>query len=86
MMNNQSPISADVGAFFLVNSIRSKTHTGADVVGTPFDGQAARGCGVPVLSWEYETTAFAIFARDMDLAINNPVWGLFDAPWKKKAA
>ncbi len=21
----------------------------------------------------------------MDLAINNPVWGLYDAPWKKKA-
>ena len=37
-------------------------------------------------SWDYSGPyhgydGFAIFARDMDLAINNPVWGLFDAPW-----
>ncbi len=41
-------------------------------------------------SWDYSGPyhgydGFAIFARDMDLAINNPVWGLYDAPWKKKA-
>jgi nitrogenase molybdenum-iron protein alpha chain len=41
-------------------------------------------------SWDYSGPyhgydGFAIFARDMDLAINNPVWGLFDAPWKKKS-
>ena len=24
---------------------------------------------------------FAIFARDMDLAINNPVWGIMKAPF-----
>jgi len=41
-------------------------------------------------SWDYSGPyhgydGFAIFARDMDLAINNPVWGLFDAPWKKSA-
>jgi nitrogenase molybdenum-iron protein alpha chain len=40
-------------------------------------------------SWDYSGPyhgydGFAIFARDMDLAINNPVWGLFDAPWKAK--
>ena len=34
-------------------------------------------------SWDYSGPyhgydGFAIFARDMDLAINNPVWGLFD--------
>ena len=39
-------------------------------------------------SWDYSGPyhgydGFAIFARDMDLAINNPVWGLFDPPWKK---
>jgi nitrogenase molybdenum-iron protein alpha chain len=38
-------------------------------------------------SWDYSGPyhgydGFAIFARDMDLAINNPVWGLFKAPWK----
>jgi nitrogenase molybdenum-iron protein alpha chain len=39
-------------------------------------------------SWDYSGPyhgydGFAIFARDMDMAINNPVWDLFDAPWKK---
>jgi len=29
---------------------------------------------------------FAIFARDMDLAINNPSWKLIGTPWKKEAA
>jgi nitrogenase molybdenum-iron protein alpha chain len=38
-------------------------------------------------SWDYSGPyhgydGFAIFARDMDLAINNPVWGLYDPPWK----
>ncbi|MCA8908874.1 MAG: nitrogenase molybdenum-iron protein alpha chain [Rhodospirillaceae bacterium] len=41
-------------------------------------------------SWDYSGPyhaydGFAIFARDMDLAINNPVWGLFDAPWGEAA-
>jgi nitrogenase molybdenum-iron protein alpha chain len=40
-------------------------------------------------SWDYSGPyhgydGFAIFARDMDLAINNPVWGLMKAPWKPK--
>ena len=39
-------------------------------------------------SWDYSGPyhgydGFAIFARDMDLAINNPVWELFEAPWDK---
>ncbi|WP_192178566.1 nitrogenase molybdenum-iron protein alpha chain [Mesorhizobium amorphae] len=39
-------------------------------------------------SWDYSGPyhgydGFAIFARDVDLAINNPVWGLYDAPWKE---
>jgi nitrogenase molybdenum-iron protein alpha chain len=28
---------------------------------------------------------FAIFARDMDLALNSPTWGLIGAPWSQKA-
>ena len=41
-------------------------------------------------SWDYSGPyhgydGFAIFARDMDMAINNPVWGLFDAPWETPA-
>jgi nitrogenase molybdenum-iron protein alpha chain len=40
-------------------------------------------------SWDYSGPyhgydGFAIFARDMDLAINNPVWGLFQPPWKRE--
>ncbi|SDF02396.1 Nitrogenase component 1 type Oxidoreductase [Salipiger thiooxidans] len=39
-------------------------------------------------SWDYSGPyhgydGFAIFARDMDLAINNPVRGMYDAPWDK---
>ena len=39
-------------------------------------------------SWDYSGPyhgydGFAIFARDMDLAINNPVLGMYDAPWDK---
>ena len=37
-------------------------------------------------SWDYSGPyhcydGFAIFARDMDLAVNNPVWSFFKAPW-----
>ena len=47
--------------------------------------------GVPfrqMHSWDYSGPyhgydGFAIFARDMDMAINSPVWGLTKAPWKK---
>jgi len=50
--------------------------------------------GVPfrqMHSWDYSGPyhgydGFGVFARDMDLAINNPVWGLFDAPWTKPDA
>jgi nitrogenase molybdenum-iron protein alpha chain len=50
--------------------------------------------GVPfrqMHSWDYSGPyhgydGFAVFARDMDLAINNPVWGLFEAPWTKADA
>ncbi|MBF0374757.1 MAG: nitrogenase molybdenum-iron protein alpha chain [Alphaproteobacteria bacterium] len=38
-------------------------------------------------SWDYSGPyhgydGFAVFARDMDLAINSPVWSLHKAPWK----
>ena len=47
--------------------------------------------GVPfrqMHSWDYSGPyhgydGFAIFARDMDMAINSPVWNLTRAPWKK---
>ncbi|MBO9998004.1 MAG: nitrogenase molybdenum-iron protein alpha chain [Cyanobacteria bacterium SID2] len=39
-------------------------------------------------SWDYSGPyhgydGFAIFARDMDLALNSPTWGLIGAPWKR---
>jgi nitrogenase molybdenum-iron protein alpha chain len=45
--------------------------------------------GVPfrqMHSWDYSgpyhgVEGFAVFARDMDIAINSPVWGLLRAPW-----
>jgi nitrogenase molybdenum-iron protein alpha chain len=38
-------------------------------------------------SWDYSGPyhgydGFAIFARDMDMAISSPVWGMTKAPWK----
>lgn len=48
--------------------------------------------GVPfrqMHSWDYSGPyhgydGFAVFARDMDMAINSPVWNLTKAPWAKK--
>ena len=50
--------------------------------------------GVPfrqMHSWDYSGPyhgydGFAIFARDMDMTLNNPCWGKLAAPWKKKDA
>jgi len=40
-------------------------------------------------SWDYSGPyhgydGFAIFARDMDMTLNNPCWGKITAPWLKK--
>jgi nitrogenase molybdenum-iron protein alpha chain len=48
--------------------------------------------GVPfrqMHSWDYSGPyhgydGFAIFARDMDMTLNNPCWGKMIAPWLKK--
>jgi len=42
-------------------------------------------------SWDYSGPyhgydGFAIFARDMDMTLNNPCWGKLKAPWLKDAA
>jgi nitrogenase molybdenum-iron protein alpha chain len=42
-------------------------------------------------SWDYSGPyhgydGFAIFARDMDMTINNPCWNNLHAPWKKPKA
>lgn len=41
-------------------------------------------------SWDYSGPyhgfdGFAVFARDMDMTVNNPVWSMMQAPWKKAA-
>lgn len=49
--------------------------------------------GVPfrqLHSWDYSGPyhgfdGFAVFARDMDMTLNNPVWSMLKAPWKKAA-
>ncbi len=49
--------------------------------------------GVPsrqMHSWDYSGPyhgydGFAIFARDMDMAISSPIWGLAKSPFKKAA-
>ncbi len=50
--------------------------------------------GVPfrqMHSWDYSGPyhgydGFAIFARDMDMTVNNPCWNMLKAPWQKPAA
>ncbi|MBF0425897.1 MAG: nitrogenase molybdenum-iron protein alpha chain [Magnetococcales bacterium] len=42
-------------------------------------------------SWDYSGPyhgydGFAIFARDMDMAVNSPVWSRLKAPWKKASS
>ena len=49
--------------------------------------------GVPfrqMHSWDYSGPyhgfdGFAIFARDMDMTLNNPCWNMLQAPWKQSA-
>jgi len=41
-------------------------------------------------SWDYSGPyhgydGFAVFARDMDMTLNNPVWGRMTPPWKRAA-
>ena len=62
-----------------------------DLVGSGIkEKYSTQKMGIPfrqLHSWDYSGPyhgydGFAIFARDMDMAINNPAWGLFKAPWK----
>ncbi len=62
-----------------------------DLVGSGIkEKYATQKMGVPfrqMHSWDYSGPyhgydGFAIFARDMDMAINSPVWNKFKAPWK----
>lgn len=62
-----------------------------DLVGSGIkEKYSTQKMGVPfrqLHSWDYSGPyhgydGFAVFARDMDMAINNPAWNLFKAPWK----
>ena len=66
-----------------------------DLVGSGIkEKYATQKAGVPfrqLHSWDYSGPyhgydGFAVFARDMDMAVNSPTWGLYKAPWKRPAA
>jgi nitrogenase molybdenum-iron protein alpha chain len=66
-----------------------------DLVGSGIkEKYATQKAGIPfrqLHSWDYSGPyhgydGFAIFARDMDMAVNSPTWSLFKAPWKQAAA
>jgi len=66
-------------------------HIRPDLVGSGIkEKYGTQKLGVPfrqMHSWDYSGPyhgydGFAVFAHDMDLAINNPVWGMHKAPWK----
>ena len=66
-----------------------------DLVGSGIkEKYAIQKMGVPfrqLHSWDYSGPyhgydGFAVFARDMDMAINSPTWGLFKAPWASAEA
>ena len=82
----------DVTAYELDHFIRGIR---PDLVGSGIkEKYAVQKMGVPfrqLHSWDYSGPyhgydGFAVFARDMDLAINSPTWGLFKAPWAAAAA
>jgi nitrogenase molybdenum-iron protein alpha chain len=61
-----------------------------DLVGSGIkEKYATQKAGVPfrqLHSWDYSGPyhgydGFAVFARDMDMAVNSPTYGLFKAPW-----
>ncbi len=69
-------------------------HMRPDLVGSGIkEKYVFQKMGVPfrqMHSWDYSGPyhgydGFAIFARDMDMAISSPVWGLCKAPWKTAA-
>ena len=65
-----------------------------DLVGSGIkEKYAFHKMGVPfrqMHSWDYSGPyhgydGFAVFARDMDMTVNNPCWSMFKAPWQKPA-
>lgn len=57
-----------------------------DSIGTSFETSPARrgkNCRAASTSRALRCVERKGKERNMDLAINNPVWDLYDAPWKK---
>ncbi|HRD35495.1 MAG TPA: nitrogenase component 1, partial [Rhodocyclaceae bacterium] len=79
----------DVTAFELDHFIQ---RIRPDLVGSGIkEKYGTQKMGVPfrqLHSWDYSGPyhgydGFAVFARDMDMAVNAPAWKLFKAPWEK---
>jgi len=79
----------DASEFELENFVKALR---PDLVGSGIkEKYGTQKMGVPfrqMHSWDYSGPyhgydGFAIFARDMDLAVNNPVWKMHKAPWNK---
>ncbi len=89
-MGNATLIYDDVNGFEFEEFVK---RVKPDLVGSGIkEKYIFQKMGVPfrqMHSWDYSGPyhgydGFAIFARDMDLTLNNPCWGKMVAPWLKK--
>ena len=91
-MGNATLLYDDVTGFELEEFVKKLK---PDLVGSGIkEKYVFQKMGIPLrqmLSWDYSGPyhgydGFAIFARDMDMAIASPIWKLAkEAPWKKAA-
>jgi len=90
-MGNATLIYDDANAFELEEFVK---RVKPDLVGSGIkEKYVFQKMGIPfrqMHSWDYSGPyhgfdGFAIFARDMDMTLNNPCWGKQTPPWKKAA-
>ncbi|THF64683.1 nitrogenase molybdenum-iron protein alpha chain [Pseudothauera nasutitermitis] len=91
-MGNATLLYDDVTGFELEEFVK---RVKPDLVGSGIkEKYIFQKMGIPfrqMHSWDYSGPyhgydGFAIFARDMDMTLNNPCWGQQTPPWKKGAA
>ncbi|MBI5328357.1 MAG: nitrogenase molybdenum-iron protein alpha chain, partial [Deltaproteobacteria bacterium] len=70
-----------VGGLRPRHTIEAFEDLGMEIIGLPFRQMHSWDYSGPYHGWN----GFSIFARDMDMAINSPTWGLVKAPWKEVA-
>ena len=89
-MGNATLLYDDVTGFELEEFVKKVR---PDLVGSGIkEKYIFQKMGIPfrqMHSWDYSGPyhgydGFAIFARDMDMSLNNPVWDMFTPPWAKK--